>query len=192
MASTPLSSIPSRSTLSPWEQRLWRFVGICLAACSVGLFGLVGYSLWQTLAWLQQPQGSSEQYVLNAVALTTLGILRYLAMLIGAALASGGLLVSFMTLTQAIGASAQTGGATGAMAGEFKTTSPGVVAIIIGCVIILGALFKRTELEIATNPSMSTPTTHTASPSQSGPMPSVEELRKSLGASTDNLSGVRK
>lgn len=178
--------------LNPWGQSLWLGVAIGLAvACSI-LFWFVGHSLWETLAWLRQPQVSSEQYVLNAVAITTLGVLRYLAMLIGAALASGGLLVSFMTLTQAIGASAQTGGATGAMAGEFKTTSPGVVAIIIGCIIILGALFKRTELEIASNPSMTIPSTRTVSPSQSGPMPSVEEIRKSLGASSDTLPGVRK
>lgn len=184
-------AVSKHTLLGSWEQRLWLFVSLGFGVCSLGLFGLVGYSLWQTLAWLQQPRGQTEQYVLNAVALTTLGILRYLAMLIGAALASGGLLVSFLTISQAIGASAKSGGATGVV-GEFKTTSPGVVAILIGCIIIVSALFKRTELEITSGPALPGATARTPAATHIGRMPTVEEIRKSLSIPAEHASGVAK
>jgi len=181
---------PTTLGLDRFGKRVWIAVGAGLGACAVGLFALVGASLWETLAWLKNPAQSSEAYVLNAVALTTQGILRYLAMLIGAALASGGLLVSFLTLTQVIGASAKSGTTAGGLSGELKTTSPGVVAIAVGCIVILAALFKTTELQI--NDSLSSSTSQTKSPrSAGGPMPSVADLRRSIEA-TESASGALK
>ena len=171
--------------MGSWEKRVWLGVGIGLGLSGVGLFSLVGYSLWQTLSWLHRPSAPSEQYVLNAVALTTLGILRYLAMLVGAALASGGLLVSFLTLSQAIGVTASAGGAT-PLAGALKTTSPGVAAIVIGSLVIVASLFARTEFQLNY-----APTSAGGSPSAGSalPMPPIDQIRKSLPAPDAPASG---
>jgi hypothetical protein len=167
-----LQSTSGHPRFGRFERIVWFAVGVGLAACSVGLFALVGYSLWQTLTWLQRSTTPSEQYVLNAVGLTTLAMLRYLAMLIGAALASGGLLVSFLTLSQAIDVSAKSGGASPTFASGLKTTSPGVAAVVIGAGIIVAALFSRTELQLS-----SSQTAQTTARATSLPMPSLDDLR---------------
>lgn len=161
-----------KTRLDRFEQRVWIAVGFGLALCSIGLFGLVGYSLWRTLAWLQHSHSPSEAYVLNAFALTTLALLRYLAMLIGAALASGGLLVSFLTLNHVIDVSANSGGPVPTFTSGLKTTSPGVAAVVIGAIIMISALFSRVELQLSS--ALSQPST---AQSSLLPMPSVEQLR---------------
>lgn len=167
-----MQAMPEHPRIGRFERAVWFAVGMGLAVCSVGLFALVGYSLWQTLSWLQRSATPSEQYILNAVALTTLAMLRYLAMLIGAALASGGLLVSFLTLSHVIDVSASSGGAAPTFASGLKTTSPGVAAVVIGAGIIVSALFSRTELQLT-----SSPTASTAVRTPSLPMPSLDDLR---------------
>lgn len=167
-----------------FEQRVWIAVGLGLALCSIGLFGLVGYSLWRTLSWLQHSLMPSEAYVLNAVALTTLALLRYLAMLVGAALASGGLLVSFLTLSHVIDVSASSGGPTPTFASGLKTTSPGVAAVVIGAIIMISALFSRVELQLSS--ALSQPSTERSS---SLPMPPLEQLRSASPAPNTSARG---
>jgi hypothetical protein len=167
-----LQAISEHPRFGRFERSVWFAVGMGLAVCSVGLFALVGYSLWQTLTWLQRSATPSELYILNAVALTTLAMLRYLAMLIGAALASGGLLVSFLTLSHVLDVSVSSGGAAPTFASGLKTTSPGVAAVVIGACIIVAALFSRAEMQLTSSPAVPT-----AARTTSLPMPSLDDLR---------------
>ena len=173
-----------------WHRSSWAVAGTILSLSIVGLFALVGYTLWQTLTWLRVGTAPSEQFVLTAIALTTAGMLRYLAMLIGTALASGGLLVSFLTINQAIGLSAKTGGSVSAISGGLKTNSPGVVAITVGAVIVVGALFATTSFT-STMGAPRTTTIPVVATASGGPMPSVAELTAALAATTPT-SGASK
>jgi hypothetical protein len=170
--------------LEKWQAVAWMTSGLVLALSIVGLFALVGYTLWQTLAWLQRNLSSTEQFILTSIALTTAGMLRYLAMLTGIALAAGGLLVSFLTINQAIGLSARSEGADQALVGSLRTNSPGVMAIVVGSLIVICALFASTSFNTTTSSPGRQGTPAGSAESLVGPMPSVQQLLQSQEAAS--------
>lgn len=175
---------PHPHKLEKWQAIAWMTSGLVLALSIVGLFALVGYTLWQTLAWLQRNLSSTEQFILTSIALTTAGMLRYLAMLTGIALAAGGLLVSFLTINQAIGLSAKSEGTDQALVGSLRTNSPGVVAIVVGALIVICALFASTSFNTSTSSSGRQGTPSSPAESLVGPMPSVQQLLQSQDAAS--------
>lgn len=73
-------------------------------------------------------------------------------MLIGTAIACGGLLVSFLTVKEAIdlqlGAETPLAAPAARPALGLKTTSPGVLAVIAGALVVVAALFATTDLRL--------------------------------------------
>lgn len=144
MRTATVVSTVSRSNL-PSANRTWRSAATVLGLSIIGLFMLTGYSLFSTLQWMASKPQPSEYFILTSTALMNSGLLRFLAMLIGVAIAAGGLLVSFLTISESIGISGSAGGTQSPVAAAMRTNSPGTVGLVAGCFVVCFAIFFRPQ-----------------------------------------------
>jgi hypothetical protein len=132
--------------MSPRAWRVWIGVGVALLLATLLLFGLVAYASFEGLGIVRDHGQAGSSFLLLGLALAQAGLLRSLAMLIGLALSCGGLLVSFLALREAVVVDAQSAGAGGGL--KIQSTSPGVVAIVLGALVVIAALFSTTSLQL--------------------------------------------
>lgn len=145
----PGVSPPERWRNEPSANRTWVITAWVLGLSLVGLFTLCGYQLVRTVNIIGTRTDSSEYFVLTSIALLNSGLLRFLAMLIGVAIAAGGLLVSFLTISESVGLSGSAGGVQPALSAALKTNSPGTVGLVAGCFIVCFAVYFRPEFSAA-------------------------------------------
>lgn len=115
-----------------------------------GLVGLVAYMLAQVVELLRL-KTPDNAFVFAGLTLITGSLLRLLAILIGGAIAFVGLAVSFFAHQKATSFDAnvareQLGDAKAALA----TNSPGIVAVVIGALVIIFALLSKGTYTYAT------------------------------------------
>lgn len=149
-----LQSVAHADHIPDWQRAIWRGCAIGLGLLIISLVGLVAYMLVQVLDLLRL-KTPDNAFVFAGITLLNSSLLRLLAILIGGAIAFVGLAVSFFAHQKATSVDAnlareQLGSAKAALA----TNSPGIVAVIIGALVIIVALFLRG--------------THTYIPSQNG------------------------
>jgi hypothetical protein len=137
---------PSTGTvlqMSKWEQRIWIWVARGLGF--VGLMLIIFVA--GTLLWITREMttlgGKDLAFSFAGIGLLSLTLLRFLAILIGAGMVFGGLVVSFFAHTKAstIGASGTANGSPASF--SLATASPGLAAIVVGAVVIVSALYAK-------------------------------------------------
>jgi len=135
----------TRETMSPAAWRVWIGVGIALCVATMLLFGLVAYTSIEGLDLVRGRVAPSENFVLLGMAVSQAGLLRSLAMLIGIALAGGGLLVSFLTIKEAVELNLNKSPEAATPSFGLKSTSPGSIAVVLGSVtVVLPSMRPRT------------------------------------------------
>ena len=142
------------SHVKKWQQIIWIGVAIGLG---VGFLLLI-YFVSSTLASLadiivnfsskaaDDHFNDKAVFLFSSVSLINLTLLRLLAILTGTGVIFGGLAVSFFTHAEAnrllisTGITSQT-----TPKGALATHSPGIVAVVVGAIIIISALFAKSE-----------------------------------------------
>ena len=186
----------TQDMMSPTAWRVWIGVGCALGVATLLIFGLVAYTSIEGLHLVRAKATPSEGFVLLGMAVSQAGLLRSLAMLIGIALAGGGLLVSFLTIKEAteLGLNKQAEAAAPAKLPSLalKSTSPGSVAVILGSLIVVSALFASTHVNLG--PSRPTGVQEDistdATPINTDPLPSLDVIRKRSNPDGSAASGA--
>jgi hypothetical protein len=140
--------------MTRWQQAMWAAVGLGLAASAAAVFWGVATIFLTLQNWLASVKTEDHYLIAFGVMILTFSSIRLVAILIGAALAFAGLLVSFLTISQSITASARRGEGVNSASGMFSTNSPGVAAIIVGAVVMVSALFRTTDARYAAPETM--------------------------------------
>jgi Na+/proline symporter len=133
----------SESATPAWQQTIWRWCSLGLLAMILLLIILVGITLAQVMEFLRD-RNSDNLFVFAGISLVTANLLRLIAILIGGAISFVGLAVSFFAHQKAITLDAdiakeELGNAKAALA----THSPGIVAVLVGAVVIISALYAK-------------------------------------------------
>ena len=130
----------SDGKMPAWQRKLWIGVGMALGLCGALLVGLVGYTLVRALDVLATDKAGDLSFTFAGLSLVVLTLLRLLAILVGSGLIFGGLVVSFHThskLTEVDGEALNN------VKARLATSSPGIVAIVVGALIIITALLSK-------------------------------------------------
>lgn len=133
-----VDTAPERGQDASFRTRMWLGVGCVLAATVVGLFAIIGTTVWRVADMTAANATGHASFAFSGMLLMTLTLLRFVAMLIGAGMVFGGLALSFHTNSELtkIGAESESVGKA-----TLATSSPGIAAIVVGAVVILSALF---------------------------------------------------
>lgn len=141
-----------------WQRIVWVGAGAGLLATIFTLLAIVGVTVGQVVESFRLKSDTPASVLLSGMSLVTLTLIRLLAVLIGGAIAFAGLAVSFFVHQQAVRldvgvAEKELGNAKAALA----THSPGIVAIVIGALVIVAALFAKAthSYEVRESPSHS-------------------------------------
>lgn len=166
--------------MSEWEQGIWLWVARGLAVIGLVLIIFVA----GTLIWITREVtilgGKDLAFSFSSIALLSLTLLRFLAILIGAGMVFGGLVVSFFAH-----AKTSTLGAQGSVAGSptsfnLATASPGLAAIVVGALVIVAALYAKGDHKYVAAPMVinSPQSTKVLPPSSESPLKAADDLGK--------------
>lgn len=172
--------VPSQSEdLPAWQRWIWIGSGVALilvivALCFIGVFALGKMML------LLESEDHDHLFQFAGMNLVTGGLLRLLAILIGGTIAFVGLAVSFFAHQKSTSLDAS-------LAREellntraaLVTHSPGIVAIVIGAVVIVSAIYGRGTYNYRPA-AVSNQGTQAAQDILPGPLPPLEEALKNL------------
>lgn len=123
-----------------WQRGLWVGVAYGLGLMGLLLLAFVGYTVMR-VADLMSAEGAKDlSFAFSGMTLITLTLLRLLAMLVGAGMVFGGLVVSFYTHAQATQVQGEGGQG---IKGGLATHSPGITAIVVGAIVIVSALLSK-------------------------------------------------
>ena len=141
-----------------WQQAVWIGVACALGMTVLLLMIIVAYVLHLGADVFSKHAGEDLAFTYAGISLITLTLIRLLAVFFGASLSFGGLVVSYYTHTHTthLAGSGGTGESTGKA--SLSTNSPGIAAILIGALVIIGALFARGEQQYEA-PTIETTTT---------------------------------
>jgi hypothetical protein len=183
--------------MSPTAWSVWVGVGIALCVATMLLFGLVAYTSIEGLDLVRSRVAPSENFVLLGMAVSQAGLLRSLGMLIGISLAGGGLLVSFLTIKEAVELNlnkAPEAHVTATPSLGLKSTSPGSIAVVLGSVIVVAALYAstRVNLEPQTRIGSVAESPTPVAPVNTDPLPSIDAIRKQALPGSTAASGSTK
>jgi hypothetical protein len=144
------------------------------------LFGLVAYTSIEGLRLVRGRAAPSENFLLLGMAVSQAGLLRSLAMLIGIALAGGGLLVSFLTIKEAVELNLNKAAEAVTPSFGLKSTSPGSIAVVLGSATVVAALYATTHVNLnpQTRTASFTESTTPEAPVNTDPLPSIDAIRK--------------
>jgi signal transduction histidine kinase len=136
---------------------MWSGVGFSLLFTILALFALVAYVLWSVISTFSGSAATDLLFVFSSTGLVTMALIRLLAIMIGAAIAFAGLAVSFFAHEQAITISMEgkvNEAASAKMA--LATHSPGIVALLVGAMVIIVAVYSKTKHEYKPQPDRTT------------------------------------
>lgn len=129
--------------IANWQRGVWIGVACALGLTILLLLLFVGSTVGR-VADLMASRGENDlAFAFSGMALLTLTLLRLLAILIGAGLAFGGLVVSFYSSATMANVEGGHEAAGGSLKAKLATNSPGIAAIVVGAAIILSALFAQ-------------------------------------------------
>lgn len=149
-----MSNQQTESHTKKWQQIIWVGVAVGLG---VGFLLLI-YFVSSTLASLgniivafsgkavDDHFNDKAVFLFSSVSLINLTLLRLLAILTGTGVIFGGLAVSFFTHAEANKLLISTGNTSQiSPRGALATHSPGIVAVVVGAIIIISALYSKSE-----------------------------------------------
>lgn len=136
-------SLRSSSEMQVWQISVWVGVGLTMAAVMAALMWMLVQNLTFTQDALLSQSASNPTLMLYGMGMAASLILRLIGMVFGGALAFGGLLVSFLAHDSESTFAAEGPGVSGKL--RAGSRSPGVLAVIAGCVVIVAALFAKGE-----------------------------------------------
>jgi hypothetical protein len=170
------SDPPQSSVMSAWAQKQWVWVARMLGLTGIALVVFVA----GTLIWITNEVthlGARDlAFSFSGMALLSLTLLRFLAILIGAGMVFGGLALSFFSHAKVstVGMNSPAGATPISM--NLATASPGLAAVVVGAVVIISALYAKGEHKYEGQPLVITPS-ESAAPADK-PMKAPDELGK--------------
>lgn len=129
-----------------WQELIWFGAGLGLLLTIVVLLSFVGITIWRATTFIEERKTADLAFTFSSIGLITLTLLRLLAVLIGAAISFAGLAVSFFAHDKATNLEGElraTG--TGNAKATLAAYSPGIVGVFVGAIIIIFALFAKSE-----------------------------------------------
>ena len=140
-------SLPRRLQPTPaWQRIIWIGAGGSLFLVIVFLLALVAWTVERVTGIIVSRPTADLAFITTGVGMVTLTLLRFLAILIGGAIAFAGLAVSFFTHDSVnfmgVGAE-QNSLAIPKM--TLATYSPGIVGLIVGAAVMVSALYATSE-----------------------------------------------
>jgi len=188
-------------TTSGSGHMIWIGAGIGLFSTLILLLMFVGLTIYQVVQIISERKGAELSFVFSGLALINMTLLRLLAIFSGAAIAFAGLAVSFFTHDKETTLWASTkldtkDNVTNEVAsiipkaGSLKTYSPGIIAIIVGAIIISIALLhssKHSYDPVTTEKTTILPKNFDLSgwSNDSSPKPVFKSLQEILGETID-------
>ena len=132
-------------------RRNWGRASFLLFLAFSALFAFAAYTMYKMYVLTSSQLNADLAFIFASNALTSTSLLRLIAAMAGSALAFAGLMISFFTHDKQTSLTAAVGGAQGTSQAQsspdtnvsLSTYSPGIVAIVVGAIVVLGALFAR-------------------------------------------------
>ncbi|MGK7250332.1 hypothetical protein ACSNOU_14755 [Acinetobacter oleivorans] len=144
MADSNLSDTP----ISSWQRLMWFGVGLGLLLTIIALLAGVGILLMQIVDIIETKGNKDLVFTFSSIGLVTTILIRLLAVLIGAAISFTGLAISFFAYEKAINFSGTLSASETTVAkATLATYSPGIVGMIVGAVIIICAIFAKSNFK---------------------------------------------
>lgn len=153
------SDLPDTPKTS-WQKFMWFGVGFGLLLTIIVLLAGVGVLLVQIVDIIKT-KGDDLVFTFSGIGLVTTILIRLLAVLIGAAISFTGLAISFFAYEKAINFSGTMNASETTVAkATLATYSPGIVGMIVGAVIIICAIFAKSNFQY--KPSQTTTMTQSS------------------------------
>lgn len=130
-------------TQPKWQQVIWTGAGVSLVTTILLLLALVAWTIGQIVDIVNLQKEPDLGFVVTSIGVLTLTLLRFLAELMGAAIAFAGLAVSFFAHQHANSLSVGAQQNFALPPAALRSHSPGIVGVVIGAVIIVCALFAK-------------------------------------------------
>lgn len=129
-----------------WQISVWYGAGLGLLLTIAVLLTFTGVSIWRTTTLVAERTTADLSFTFASIGTINLTLLRLIAVLIGAAICFSGLAVSFFAhekaMTLELGHEVLNAGSA---KGTLATYSPGLVGMLVGMVIVVCALFSKSE-----------------------------------------------
>ncbi|MFV5642467.1 hypothetical protein [Acinetobacter oleivorans] len=141
------SNLPD-TPISGWQKFMWFGVGLGLFSIITALLVGVGLLLVQIVDIINNNGNKDLVFTFSSIGLVTTILIRLLAVLIGAAISFTGLAISFFAYEKAINFSGTMNASETTVAkATLATYSPGIVGMIVGAVIIICAIFAKSNFK---------------------------------------------
>ena len=136
-------------TFTPkWQRAIWIGVATSLAVMCLLLIIFVGLTISKVTNIITSNANADLTFVFASISLITLTLLRLLAILTGTAVVFAGLAVSFFAHAEATKISAQSSNSSSLIPkATLATHSPGIAAVVVGSIIIISALYAKSNHE---------------------------------------------
>ena len=169
-----------------WQQLIWIGVAFGLGLSFLLIISFVSFSEWKVINIVSNYKGSDLAFVFTSISLISLTLLRFLAILIGSAVIFGGLAVSFFTHAEATKITGGNVNLNSFVPATLATHSPGIVAVVLGSIIIIAALYaKSTTTYVAPTTKIITMGQQAATEAINNPLPTAEEALKNEKNNTE-------
>lgn len=136
-------STESRPTVPKWQAKIWLGLGVALTALLMSILLLVALTQMRVLTVIQGG-GGDPAFVASTLGSSNLILLRIIVILIGGGIAFAGLGVAFFSHESATTVSVGEAPAIAVPNVHLASRSPGTIAVFVGAVVIICALFAKT------------------------------------------------
>jgi hypothetical protein len=173
-----------------WSRRIWTGAAISMLCAIAALTAFASITVTNVMATVSHHGSKDLSFAFAGISLVTLTLLRFIAILIGAAIAFAGLAVSFYTHDTATQANATL--VEGKVSASLGTHAPGLFGVAFGAMIICLALYAKSEHQYK-SPQTVTINPFPAANAASSALKSEKELLNSAPlSSADHESGKGK
>ncbi|MFF7056709.1 hypothetical protein ACFY89_08525 [Achromobacter spanius] len=136
-------STEGASSVPKWQSMIWLGLGVALTALLMSILLLVALTQMRVLSVIQDG-GADPAFVASTLGSSNLILLRIIVVLIGGGISFAGLAVSFFSHESATVVSVGEAPAVSVPKVSLVSRSPGTIAVFVGAVVIVCALFART------------------------------------------------
>lgn len=131
------------SSVPKWQSMIWLGLGVALTALLMSILLLVALTQMRVLSVIQDG-GADPAFVASTLGSSNLILLRIIVVLIGGGISFAGLAVSFFLHQSATVVSVGGAPAVSVPKVSVASRSPGTIAVFVGAVVIVCALFAKT------------------------------------------------
>lgn len=136
-------STEGASSVPKWQSMIWLGLGVALTALLMSILLLVALTQMRVLSVIQDG-GADPAFVASTLGSSNLILLRIIVVLIGGGISFAGLAVSFFLHESATVVSVGEAPTVPVPKVRLASRSPGTIAVFVGAVVIVCALFAKT------------------------------------------------